>query len=77
MCSNIRRLPQDLFKPDAHRLKRNLCALINFAKFRDEKLGMLDELEAVMSKKVAREQALLADQENMVRALGRPRLTDY
>lgn len=30
---------QDLFKPDPARLRRALCAIINFAKFREEKVG--------------------------------------
>lgn len=37
--------PQDVFKPDPARLRRSLCALINFAKFREEKVALVDELE--------------------------------
>lgn len=29
---------QDLYKPDSTRLRRNLSGIINFAKFREEKL---------------------------------------
>lgn len=29
---------QDLYKPDSNRLRRNLSGIINFAKFREEKL---------------------------------------
>ena len=31
-------LLQDLYKPDSNRLRRNLSGIINFAKFREEKL---------------------------------------
>ena len=31
-------LLQDLYKPDSTRLRRNLSGIINFAKFREEKL---------------------------------------
>ena len=31
-------LQQDLYKPDSNRLRRNLSGIINFAKFREEKL---------------------------------------
>lgn len=36
---------QDLHKPDPQRLRRNLSAIINFAKFREEKLGIYAELQ--------------------------------
>ncbi|KAA6429433.1 MAG: kinetochore Nuf2, partial [Trebouxia sp. A1-2] len=31
-------MQQDLYKPDSNRLRRNLSGIINFAKFREEKL---------------------------------------
>ncbi|KAG2430364.1 hypothetical protein HYH02_013726 [Chlamydomonas schloesseri] len=51
----------DVFKPDPARLRRNLCALINFAKFRDEKVALVDELEAGLAAKVAAEAAAEAE----------------
>ena len=36
---------QDICKPDAARLRRNLSAVINFAKFREEKLGRFMEMQ--------------------------------
>ena len=63
---------QDLFKPDPARLKRNLCALINFAKFRDEKVAFYDELEAEMQAKVQAEEGLNQEYERNVRGAGCP-----
>lgn len=44
---------RDLHKPEAPRLKRNLSAIINFAKFREEKLeaytSLTEELEALVA----------------------------
>lgn len=36
---------QDICKPDAIRLRRNLSAVINFAKFREEKLVPYAEMQ--------------------------------
>ncbi len=36
---------QDICKPDAIRLRRNLSAIINFAKFREEKLVPYAEMQ--------------------------------
>lgn len=36
---------QDLYKPEAPRLRRNLSAIINFAKYREEKLLAYEELQ--------------------------------
>ena len=36
---------QDLCNPDANRLRRNLSAVINFAKFREEKLQPYIEMQ--------------------------------
>lgn len=38
-------LLQDLYKPDANRLRRNLSGIINFAKFREEKLVPYTDLQ--------------------------------
>ncbi len=52
--------PQDLYKPDAARFKRSLSAVINFARFREEKLTayaeMQDELESMSAEKLELEQ---------------------
>lgn len=36
---------QDVYKPDSTRLRRNLSAVINFAKFREEKLVPYTEMQ--------------------------------
>jgi len=36
---------QDVFKPEAVKLRRNLSAIINFAKFREEKALAFQELQ--------------------------------
>ncbi|KXZ46401.1 hypothetical protein GPECTOR_44g76 [Gonium pectorale] len=61
----------DVFKPEPARLRRNLCALINFAKFRDEKVALVDELETGLAAKVAAEQALMAEHEKNLAELKR------
>ena len=38
-------LVKDLYKPEPARLRRNLSAIINFAKFREEKLSLFTELQ--------------------------------
>ena len=38
-------LLQDLYRPDANRLRRNLSGIINFAKFREEKLVPYTDLQ--------------------------------
>ena len=40
-----RRAVQDLYKPDSNRLRRNLSGIINFAKFREEKLVPYTDLQ--------------------------------
>lgn len=37
-------LLQDVFKPEPLRLRRNLSAIINFCKFREEKVYLLEEM---------------------------------
>ncbi|GIL55886.1 hypothetical protein Vafri_11379 [Volvox africanus] len=53
----------DVFKPEPGRLKRNICAIINFAKFRDEKVVMLDELEKSVEEKLRQNQAEVQEYE--------------
>lgn len=47
---------QDLYKPDPVRLRRNLSAIINFAKYREEKLvpytEMQGELETLLEERL-------------------------
>ncbi|GFR51208.1 hypothetical protein Agub_g13557 [Astrephomene gubernaculifera] len=61
----------DLFKPDPARLRRQLCAIINFARFRDEKLLIVDELEAGVVERQQQEKALQAEHEKMLEELKR------
>lgn len=50
--------PQDIHKPDPVRLRRHLSAVINFAKFREEKLVTYAELQARMEGLVDQKRAL-------------------
>eukprot|EP00958_Prasinococcus_capsulatus_P007104 scaffold659_cov329-Prasinococcus_capsulatus_cf.AAC.13 len=52
----------DISKPDPQRLRRHLSALINFAKFREEKLSMYQELQE--NADVANEKRSELDQQN-------------
>lgn len=61
----------DMFKPDPARLRRFLCALINFAKFRDEKVALYDELEAEAAAKAQAEEALTQEYERNLAELRR------
>lgn len=61
---------QDVCKPDSARLRRNLSAVINFAKFREEKLGPFTELQEA-SEALLEEFAALEEQK---RRLARPAL---
>lgn len=36
---------QDIYKPDPARLRRHLSGIINFAKFREERLGQYTDLQ--------------------------------
>jgi hypothetical protein len=38
-------LPQDVYKPEAARLRRHLSAMVNFAKFREEKLTAYGDMQ--------------------------------
>jgi hypothetical protein len=47
MCTSpgLRLTPQDVFKPEPTRLRRHLSAVVNFAKFREEKALAFQELQ--------------------------------
>ena len=49
---------QDLYKPETPRLRRNLSALINFAKFREEKLGPYSEMQECVGELLVEQQEL-------------------
>jgi len=59
-CLRLKGWSQDICKPDSARLRRNLSAVINFAKFREEKLGPFTEMqeaaEALLEESAALEQ---------------------
>lgn len=52
---------RDLHKPEAPRLKRNLSAIINFAKFREEKLAAYTELQEEFEGLVSTKDAALSE----------------
>jgi len=58
---------KDLFKPEAPRLKKALSAVINFAKFREEKVQMYDELRDQSEASVGR-RAQLEEEGRALRA---------
>jgi kinetochore protein Nuf2 len=56
---------KDVHKPDAQRLKRNLSAIINFAKFREEKLIAYTELQEKHAELVNTRDSLKAEHERL------------
>ncbi|BDA42068.1 probable kinetochore protein nuf2 [Coccomyxa sp. Obi] len=60
---------QDLCKPDPGRLRRNLSAVVNFTKFREEKLGpwteLQDEVDALLDEEQLLEQTNRALREEL------------
>ena len=52
---------KDLYKPEHPRLKRNLSAIINFAKFREEKLNLFTQLQDASDVASERMQTLTAE----------------
>eukprot|EP00890_Picochlorum_soloecismus_P000917 jgi/Picsp_1/1826/NSC_05293-R1_protein len=56
---------KDVHKPDAQRLRRNLSAIINFAKFREEKLIAYTELQEKHAELVSTRDSLKAEQERL------------
>lgn len=59
---------QDLCKPDPARLRRNLSAIINFAKFREEKLVPYTELQEEVDALLDHTQQLEDTNRSLVRA---------
>ena len=58
---------QDIFKPEAQRTRRNLSAIINFAKFREEKLVPYTELQDQIEASLAERDELETVNLQMVR----------
>jgi hypothetical protein len=52
---------QDVFKPESARLRRHLSAVINFAKFREEKLVAYTEMQARIDGLLEEKRALEED----------------
>lgn len=52
---------RDLYKPEPQRLRRNLSAIINFAKFREEKLVAYTELQESFDKLLTDKEAIEAE----------------
>ena len=59
---------QDICKPDPARLRRNLSAVINFAKFREEKLGRFMEMQEAAEALLERNAELEQQKRSLVRA---------
>ena len=59
---------QDICKPDPARLRRNLSAVINFAKFREEKLGRFMEMQEAAEALLERNADLEQQKRSLVRA---------
>ncbi len=62
--------PQDVHKPDSARLRRHLSAIINFAKFREEKLVAYAELQARIEALAERKRAALEERAARVGGVG-------
>ena len=62
---------KDLHKPDPARLKKNLSAVINFAKFREEKLVAYTELQEKHEELIDRRDQLQKEQEELQKELDR------
>jgi kinetochore protein Nuf2 len=60
---------RDLTKPDPKRLRRNLSAIINFAKFREDRMGMYAELTAEAEKMEADRDRLADEHDERKREL--------
>ena len=58
---------QDVCTPDPVRLRRNLSAIINFAKFREEKLGPYAEMQDQLDTDMQNTLQLEAKTEELVR----------
>ncbi|MEW5310121.1 MAG: hypothetical protein WDW38_001949 [Sanguina aurantia] len=62
---------RDVFKPEPARLRRHLSAIINFAKFREEKLAAYQQMAADMEAKGEQMQALEQDYSRQLSELKR------
>jgi hypothetical protein len=60
---------QDIYKPDSARLRRHLSAIINFAKFREEKLVAYTEMQGRIDELAAAAAAAQAAHDAQVEAL--------
>jgi hypothetical protein len=59
---------QDIYKPDPSRLRRHLSGIINFAKFREERLGHYTELQEECEVLLEESQQLEETNEGLVRS---------
>ena len=58
---------QDLSTPDSNRLRRNLSAVINFAKFREEKLQPYIEMQEQTASLLEEGEQLMENNKSLVR----------
>ena len=65
-CPRLKGRPQDICKPDSARLRRNLSAVINFAKFREEKLGPFTEMQEAAEAQLEESAALEQQKRRLV-----------
>lgn len=70
MPVNVPSAAQDLYKPDPTRTRRNLSAIINFAKFREEKLVPYTQLQEEIEAALEERERLEAVNLQMVRRAG-------
>lgn len=72
MCSGVKDLGQkDVFKPESVRLRRHLSALVNFAKFREEKLVSYTEAQDKLEELLAVRRQLEDENGNITAELTR------
>jgi kinetochore protein Nuf2 len=62
-------LLQDVYKPESVRLRRHLSAVVNFAKFREEKLVAYTEMQAHIDALL--EERRVLEEENLAKVGGR------
>ncbi len=68
-CPPARPPAQDVYKPESVRLRRHLSAVVNFAKFREEKLVAYTEMQAHIDALL--EERRVLEEENLAK-VGRP-----
>lgn len=61
-------LLQDIYKPETARLRRHLSAIINFAKFREEKLVAYTEMQQRIDQLLEERRALEDEHQQRVRS---------